>query len=59
MSIVLQMRQLGAHISSSPILLLSLFKISFETHMLELSSEYVHELQKKTGHIIMLPSLVV
>lgn len=44
MSIVLQMRQLGAHISSSPILLLSLFKISFETHILELSSECVHEL---------------
>lgn len=58
MSIVFQMRQLGAHISCSPILL-SWFKISFETHILELSSEYVHELHKKTGHIIMLSSLLV
>ena len=46
MSIVLYMSHLGAHTSSSPILL-PLFITCFETHLLEPSSEYNHEPHKK------------
>lgn len=57
MSMILQMSHLGARTSSSP-MLLSLFKVCFQTHLLELSSEFVCESHKKTGHFVISTSLL-
>lgn len=48
---------LGARTSSSP-MLLSLFKVCFQTHLLKLSSEFVCESHMKTGHFVISTSLL-